>query len=241
LISESEFDALEQGYYTQSGTVLQRKESGKTGQSVQLFLKTMGPVWASAPAATSKTRFGGATEPLIWGTFCIYKSPSRLYLKNAEVKEDFLSVRSDPVKLTAAINFYKLLPGVLLRGHENDNALNSLWSALKQLSNNCPAELVEFRFLWRLLRSLGLCPSMTRCVNCGAYIDGCAEMCDDGFLCPKCSVNCSVHVGAEDFHIMQASALLSHDKFVAWSQKMGDSGKIGKYSKFLMTFFSNIN
>jgi len=241
LIPYPELDSLEQGYYTQSGTVLQRKESGKNGQSVHLFLKDMGPLWVNAPAATSKTRFGGATEPLVWGTFYVYKSPGKLYMKNAEIREDFLPVRNDPVKLTTAIKLYKLLPGVLLKGHENNHALNSLWSALVQLSNDCPAELVEFRFLWRLLRSLGLCPSMTHCVNCGTYIKGSAEICDDGFLCSKCSSNGRTSVNNEEILIMQAAALLSHDKFMIWSKKTDNNKIISKYSKFLMSFFSNIN
>ena len=104
MIPYLENEKLPQGYYTQSGTVLRRKESVKGGQTLLIFLRGLGPRWVSAPSG--KNRFGGAVEPLVWGTFNLYQSPSMLYLQGAEVKEDFISLRSSGSSLMTALRIY---------------------------------------------------------------------------------------------------------------------------------------
>ena len=99
---------LPQGYYTKTGTVLLRRDSSREGQSLLLFMREFGPRWVSAPSATGKNRFGGSTEPMTWGEFSLYQSPSKLYLQGTEVKEDFLTLRSSPPAVLAALRLYKL-------------------------------------------------------------------------------------------------------------------------------------
>ncbi len=108
----------------------------------------MGPVWVSAPASKTKCRFGGATEPLVWAEFTLYQSPSRLYLQGAEIREDFISLRSSAEKLKTALRIYKRLTGVLLTCHESNKYTYSTVVCDGVAKRKLPVEIVEYRFTW---------------------------------------------------------------------------------------------
>ncbi len=237
MIPGAETDRLDQGYYRQSGTVIQRRDSVKSGNSLLLFLRDLGPRWVCAPGSSAKSRFCGAIEPLVWGTYDLYQSPTRLYLKSAEVKEDFLSLRTNRSQLMAAIRFYKNVTKLTMTTHESNKILNVLWSAMVLLKEDCPIELTEFRYIWKLLNSAGLAPSLSRCVICGSVINNCATWTEDGFCCDKCNNKDNSSLSAEEMAILQHAALLEHDKFIRWSKQHGDTAVCNNYIGKLLTFF----
>jgi DNA repair protein RecO (recombination protein O) len=241
LIHSFDGDKLPQGYYSHAGTVLLRKDSSATGQSILLFLRDAGPRWVSAPGARGrKARFGGATEPLVWGEFSLYQSPQRLYLKSAEIKEDFLNIRQNPRRVTAAIRLYKRVARTLMEGAESNKTLTSLWSSMVLINGGCPPEAVEFRFSWRLLRSCGFAPSLRECARCSSVLDGPFKWGEDGLLCNECASG-----PLEDSRIlyaMQRAALLPHEKFSLWSKRTQIEEKFLKEQiNKLATFFSDFN
>lgn len=241
MISSFEIEKLPQGYYKQVGTVLQRRDSSGEGQSLLLFLRDMGPMWVSAPASKTKCRFGGATEPLVWAEFDLYQSPARLYLQGAEVKEDFISLRSSADKLKSALKLYKRLSKTLMVGHESNNTLTLLWSSMLLLKENCPVDIVEYRFTWRLLKEAGLAPSLQYCVACGSKLDDGAVWTNDGLICGACSGPCKTDLDTESLRSLRLAALLNHEKFIEWS---GSQEKFDLYSyelKKLVTFFTDID
>lgn len=237
-----ESELFKQGYYTASGTVLKRKEGLKNSQSLLLFLKGYGIVWVSAPSG-SKSRFAGAGEPMVWGSYELYKSPGRFYVKSAEIKEDFLSVRSSPKKLTTAVSLYQLISQTIYQEHENDKALNLLWSCMLLLNSGCPAETVKFRFIWRLLKYLGLAPSLTNCVSCSAQLTT-ALAAHDGLLCEKCAVSgCKISAG--QLAELQAAAMLPQEKFAEWAKGKNGADNLDieifeEYGKYLKSFFAGL-
>ena len=158
---------LRQGYYQASGTVLLRKEASRGGRSLLLFLRGFGPLWAGAPSAGGKNRFGGGAEPMVWGSFSLYQSPSRLYLQSVDVKEDFLQLRGSPAALACAARLYRLTADEAPSGCENDGLLRALWSAAVQLRAGALPAAVEFRYMWKLLAVMGTAPSLGYCAGCG--------------------------------------------------------------------------
>lgn len=242
MIPYLENEKLPQGYYTQSGTVLRRKESVKGGQTLLIFLRGLGPRWVSAPSG--KNRFGGAVEPLVWGTFNLYQSPSMLYLQGAEVKEDFISLRSSGSSLMTALRIYKQTAKILMDTHNSDSILNLLWSTMIQLSKTKMAEAVEFRFLWRLLNLLGTAPSLQNCVCCGSVINASSFWTEDGLKCTKCISKINgiyPEITIEELNLLQKTALITHDTFMLWQHKPIDNIIYLKHTKKLMTFFDNVS
>ncbi len=239
MISLPDRDKLPQGSYSQIGTVLQRRDSYGDGQSLLLFLRDFGPHWVSAPASKTKCRFGGAIEPLIWAEFNLYQSPTRFYLQSAEVKEDFISLRCSARKLKAALKFYKRLSKSLLVGHESNNILTLLWSSMILLKENCPVDIVEYRFTWRLLKETGLAPSLQLCVKCGSRLDAEARWTNDGLICSTCSESEKNLITSENLKSIRVAALVSHEKFIEWSKSEQKSALYKEELKRLVTFFTD--
>lgn len=241
MISSFELEKLPQGYYKQVGTVLQRRDSSGEGQSLLLFLRDMGPRWVSAPASKTKCRFGGAIEPLIWAEFDLYQNPSRLYLQGAEVKEDFLSLRYSAEKLKSALKLYKRLSKTLMVGHESNNILTLLWSSMLLLKENCPVDIVEYRFTWRLLKETGLAPSLQYCVMCGSKLDAGVGWTKDGLICESCSGPNKIDLDAEGLRSLRFAALLNHEKFIEWSVSQEKSALYSNELNKIVTFFTDMD
>lgn len=244
MISAYETDKLPQGYYTYGGTVLLRRESSGSGMSLLLFLRDLGMRWVSAPGASSgKSRFGGATEPLVWAEFHLYQSAGGLYVRNAEIKEDFLQIRSDPKRLLSAIRLYKRIKQILVAGHESNQILTILWNAMLSLNENSPPDIVEFRFNWRLLRALGLAPSLQSCCVCGARLKGELKWSVDGLLCARCGGK-EVPTREEELRDLQRAALLDQHSFTEWSKLRAEYAGCGffkEHSKKIVNFFANFS
>lgn len=231
-------EKLPQGYYKEVGTVLQRRDSSGEGQSLLLFLRDMGPRWVSAPASKTKNRFGGAIEPLVWAEFDLYQNPSRLYLRGAEVKEDFLSLRYSALKLRSALKLYKRLSKTLMVGHESNNILTLLWASMLLLQENCPVDIVEYRFTWRLLKETGLAPSLRHCVKCGAKLDSSAAWTKDGLVCESCTAPNKIDLDAKALRSLRLAVILNHEKFIEWSKSQEKSTFYSDDLKKLVTFFT---
>ena len=241
MISAYEVEKLPQGYYKKSGTVLRRKDSSKEGQSLLLFLRELGPRWVSAPGASSgKSRFGGATEPMMWGEYCLYQSPRFLYLKEAEVREDFIALRAAPRRLMAALEYYRRIAGVVMTAHESDQLLKVLWSAMVLLRDGASLAAAGFRFNWRLLNAMGLAPSLQNCVKCGSSLVA-ASWSDDGLVCQRCSGEKS-DLSIFELQLLTAAAQLPHEKFLAWSkiEENNWNSLFNDNAKKLLTFFREI-
>ncbi|MDO4988378.1 MAG: DNA repair protein RecO [Synergistes sp.] len=231
-------EKLPQGYYTKTGTVLLRKESLKEGQSLLILMRDLGARWVSAPRASAKNRFGGAAEPLTWAEYSLYQSASRLYLRGADVKEDFMKLRSMPSSLLAAVRIYGIAAKELPKDCENDGVLRLLWSTLIQLQNGTPAAITEFRFVWRMLHLLGSAPTFDVCSLCGVKVTCGGTLTNDGFLCAKCSGR--VEISQKETSEIQAAALLPHEKFIVWSKENKASDPYAKNLKKLFPYFKNL-
>jgi len=150
-----------QGYHSAAGTVLRRKISADGDMVLDLFLKGFGrlPVYARGGGRGS-VRFGGATEPLIWGDFEIYKSGKggRLILRSIDVKYDALKLRASKDVIFTAINWIKMLIMYLEEGRADDKVLTCFYWGLKLLEEGVPVEIADWRFVWRWLNIWGLAP-----------------------------------------------------------------------------------
>ncbi|WP_279009603.1 DNA repair protein RecO [Synergistes jonesii] len=231
---------LPQGYYTKTGTVLLRKDSAKEGQSLLIFMRELGPRWAGAPRANAKNRFGGATEPLTWARYSLYKSPTKLYLQDAEVREDFLTLRESGGTLLCAMRLYKLTAREAPTGCENDALLRALWSALVQLREKCPPAAVEFRYTWKFLNLMGLAPSYDICASCGTRLSGRGVMTKEGVFCASCAKNGGLSMDAAELAELRAAAMLPHEKFLLWSKEPRKNENFLKNIKLLSPYFANM-
>ena len=152
---------LSQGFHSAVGTVLRRRISAEGDISLDLFLKELGrlPVYIRGGGRGS-VRFGGATEPFVWGNFELYKSGKggRLILRSVDVKYDALKLRNSKEVILTAFNWIKMLLTYLEEGRADDKVLSCFFWNLKLLENGVPVEIADWRFVWRWLNIWGLAP-----------------------------------------------------------------------------------
>ena len=225
-------EKLEQGYHQQAGTVLKRKDSLKNGYILLLFLRDIGPRWVIAPSGSTKNRFGGAVEPMTWGIYNIYQSPSALSLKSSVIKEDFLLLRQKSKQLYVAMDIYKTVTKAIFLTHECNSILNLLWSTMLLLKEGCISEHVEFRFIWRLLHIMGVAPSLQQCVICGVKLKNTFNCCADGFSCSQCESGESVDI--KQLLLLQRAATLKQNDFIKWSILNSNNSNIFNRYTFLL-------
>lgn len=177
-----------QGFKAASGTVLHRRIAGEGDLLLTLFLKGLGITFVSARgAASGKVRFGGGTEPLMWGNFRLYKGRGGGYhLKSVDVVDDLLKLRGRAEGIFAAVRWARLLMRHIPQGHPLDELLANFYWNLKLLDGDAfPVEIAEWRFLWRWLKIQGLAPDLFRCARCGSELEDACWM-DEGLQCTTC-------------------------------------------------------
>lgn len=179
-------DFTKQGLYSSSGVVLRRSTHGEGNIGIYVFLKGIGPVWVNAPgSARGKVRFGGATEPMTWGIFNIYKGIGSFYLKSVEIKNDSWLLRKDYKSLKIALKWLKLLSHNLLEAHPDDKLLGILYWSFNLLIDGIDPEMVDWRFMWRWLTLWGLAPDLRICSGCGRPISE-GFWSSEAFFCSSC-------------------------------------------------------
>lgn len=208
-----------QGHYRQLGVVLKSQPSGERGKNLFLLLRGFGPVWVSVPgAASARSQLSGATEPLVWGYFTLYRSPRRTYVKEVEVQEDFWSLRQDRTKLATALRLCGHLLRFSLPGHPQDELMPLLYWSFKALENGTEASAVEFRFLYRWSSFLGISPRLDHCGSCGNPADF-GLLTAEGLTCGPClgkvSRQSGLALGEMQLNRLRKAVMLSGKEFRA--------------------------
>ena len=156
---------------------------------ITVLLKEKGLLRFSARgAAGGKVRFGGGTEPFVWGVFHYYQGRSGgLHLESVDVADDMLPLRKRPEALFMAVRWSKWLTRHVPPGIPADDLLAALYWNMRLLGDKAlPAEVAEWRLLSRWLKGQGLAPDLTRCGLCGQTLGELAWT-SEGLVCERCS------------------------------------------------------
>ena len=225
---------MRQGFYKLTGVVLKRYETNEGDIRLYNLFRDFGPQWILAPgAARGRRRFGGATEPLIWGHFGCYKSPKQLYLRDIEVKEDHWKIRSNPDKLEKAMVWTNLLTKYLLPLQPCNEVMAIFYDSLCLLERDIDESMIEWRFLYRWMKRWGLAPELIRCASCGkevttAYWDG------DVVFCEECRSNKDeLIIPKEELREMVFAFALPRESLVRWIQRVEPRANYVVYNRKL--------
>lgn len=212
-----------QGLLRQRGVVLRRKDSPEGNRNVYVLLENEGPMWLLAPgAARGKVRFGGSTDPLVWGTFHVYRGPNRCYLREVDVRKDFWSLRGSPRRIRQAVGWSAAIARYALPGHPCDDLMPIFfWSLCLLEAPEVREDLSDWRFYWRWLHSWGLAPDLGRCHACGAAHTG-AIFSGESLYCESCGRNAEkgVMLREEELRELSAAAGMGHEEFLKRSGEM---------------------
>lgn len=175
-----------QRFHKETGVILNRKISSEGHVSLLCLLKEVGPERLFLPGGgRGKVRMGGSTEPMVWAEFSLYQSTSKEYIREIEVKRDFWPLRARADSLATAMAWCKLLGDFVSWGHPADEVLPVLFWSMDLLEKGADPWGTDLRFVWRVLRALGVAPSLERCDKCGRRISR-GFWKDTGFRCERC-------------------------------------------------------
>jgi DNA repair protein RecO (recombination protein O) len=228
--------------------VLRRRDSPSGSQEILVFLTAHGATRISAPGAGgAKNRFGAGTEPLVWGSFDLYQSPRRLYLKGVDVREDFWSIRGRRRALLTAVSWCGELAARLPHGAESDSLLSLLWGSMKNLASGIDPLLLDIRFAWRWGNLWGVAPQLDICSSCGGELlsgDRPVRRSQSGLICADCS-RLAPHDGevapisVHTLRQMISSATMPRGAFASWAASFNPdpgSSPLGDCASWLYSF-----
>jgi len=161
----------QQGQLRITGVVLYRKDLSPTLRTLYLWCREKGAFWVFSPGS-GKGKIGRAyTEPLVWGSFHLYKSTRGIYLKAMDLREDFWELRKHPLMIREALQWGGLLKKCLLPEHPEDALLRVFYWSLVLLRDRAPILPLRWRFLWKWLSLWGQAPDLWRCESCGKPLE----------------------------------------------------------------------
>ncbi len=169
-----------QGQFRVTGVVLYRKDLSPTLRTLYVWCREKGAFWVFSPGS-GRGKIGRAfTEPLVWGTFHLYRSTRGTYLKAMDLREDFWELRRSPLRVREALQWGGLLKKNLLPEHPEDELLRVFYWSLVLLREGAPILPLRWRFFWKWLSLWGQAPDLWRCENCGRPLEG-----EDVYLHPQ--------------------------------------------------------
>ncbi|MDO8525632.1 MAG: DNA repair protein RecO [Candidatus Omnitrophota bacterium] len=109
-------------------------------------------------------------------------------ISQCDLVEFFAPVRESLEKLAYAAYLAELMDSVTALGDRSREAFDLLLNSLRLLSGDCSAKRVARIFEIKLLRLLGLMPTLESCACCGGTVDGSARFSfrNGGLICKKC-------------------------------------------------------
>lgn len=227
---------LPQGDYIYKGTVIKQN---RDTEAILAFLHDLGKTWIFVQGR-GRNRFLGATEPMVWGEFCLYKNTHGLFLKSLNVKDDFLPLRHNANSLYLATRIYSLLADKLPFEIKNNRLLQSLYDTLTLINEGATGEATYLRFVAKFLSSYGLMPSFQICSNCGGLIHSVARLSEKGVFCDKCVCLNGLTLESNDLMDVRNSLCLKHDAFVTWCKSASPSIKLKNCSTILENYFEKM-
>ena len=149
------------------GLIIRTVDIKETDRLVTIFTEELGAVTALARGARSlKSRKLAATMQFCYGRYILYKQGDKIWIKEAEVIENFFELSTSIEGLALANYICEVLSDVTVEEAERDLlrlSLNSLYAISKRLYS---CEKIKAAFEIRAVSILGFMPNVLACNNC---------------------------------------------------------------------------
>ncbi len=194
-------------HWESEALVLRTRAYGESDKLVTLLTLKEGKVAAIARGGRkTKSKLSAAVDSFARGDYLFYRGKSLNTIQQVSIVESFFNIRNETELYFHGLYICELLEKVLEEGHPSIEiykiALESFY-CLNAKENNTP--LITRCFELNLLNSLGYCPSLENCLNCGQenspFFFSASE---GGLLCSNCRIeNKSFPVSLGSIALMQ--------------------------------------
>lgn len=173
------------------GIIVSETPYGDTSKIVNILTKDHGIVGVMCKGAKSlKSRLRASTMKFTYGVFYLYYKEDKLsLLKDVDVIEDFIKIKSD-ITLIGYINYMVEL-SIQVFKHSMDNTIYSLLlSSIKKMEEGMDPLILTNILEIKCLPYLGVGLELDSCVLCGDKTNIVTIDADvGGFVCKKCYTN----------------------------------------------------
>ena len=171
------------------GMVLSSMDISEYDKRLVILTSSLGKVTAFARGARRQTsRFLGASQPMAFGKFMLYRGRNSYSLDNANISNYFGNEIKDVDSLYTGMYFLELADYFTKEGLEGTDILKLLFFSMKYISNpNANLELARCIFELKMLVLNGIYPDFFTCINCGSDKELVAfDNARKGMVCKKC-------------------------------------------------------
>ena len=161
------------GIQTTEAIVLRSINFSESSKIITFYSSQFGKITGIAKGARSaKNKFGSSLEIFSLVTLVFYQKKTDIQLiSQCDLKNPFLNIRNDIVKIAYASYFIELINKTTEGDQDSEQIFNLILNSLITLeAANVEAEVLAHFFEIKLLKILGCIPVFDRCVNCGAKI-----------------------------------------------------------------------
>jgi len=170
-----------------SGLVIRKNRFGDSSDIVHLLTEAYGLLTLRALGRRRpKSRLGGALELLSYSSVVLYEGRGENWqIREARLIRSYGSLARDAARFTAVGKVLRVLDSALPVGAPAEGLLLTLLDFLSVMEKTGNPDAVHALALVRIMRILGVEPSLGSCFSCGGR-PGTAFSHDGGVLCEKC-------------------------------------------------------
>ncbi len=185
-----------------------------------LFTRQIGRVRAVAQGASrTKSRYGGALEPLSYVRLWIFERENRdlLNLNSAEIIESFFDMQKDYRVQLAAQYLVEVGERLLPEREVNERTFRLLLAVLRALKHSGEVNRPRLYFDYWIVRLGGFLPEFEACASCGCALGeegGYYARGSEALLCHDCKTPGGLRVSAATLAMVRASCHLPLDKWL---------------------------
>ncbi len=180
--------------YQVEGIVVRHAETGERDRIITLFTRDEGKlVFIARGARKPGSSLGPCVQMLTRGRFqCVRRRALHLIVQ-AAVIDSYTALKADLWCMACGLYLAELVEAATVEGAPNQQLFDLMGEALELADRGVATEVLLRFFELRLLQQVGFCPSLRRCVNCGAEIRPVVNALSatlGGLLCPDCARSC---------------------------------------------------
>lgn len=174
------------------GIVLKDRDYAESSKILEVFTRDLGIIGIISKGSKKlKSNLGGVSSKLVYGTFHIYYKGDKLStLTSADVKNPYINIRNDIVKLGFSTYLCELTYQVVKQSGNSKELFDLVVAALNKINDNYDPLVISNILELKYLDFLGVAPILDKCYSCGSSTNIMTiSPTSSGLVCKECFEN----------------------------------------------------
>lgn len=172
------------------GIVISSTPYRETSKIINIFTKDMGIIGCIAKGSKSlKSKLRLPSEKFAYGTFHMYYKDNGLStLIDGDIKNHFINIKSDIVKISYLTYICELASNVYKESNDNE-VYDLMEQALLKIEDGLDPKIITNVLELQYLNYLGINLNLDNCVKCGSSKIVTLSLSKGGYVCNNCRTN----------------------------------------------------